>query len=131
MKIDAKRAFLSSNHLIARLGNRVIAVTGDALSKLFLIERSFVRTRLKQFSLTRMTLAADIGDRSYARWRRAMITVAIVAGRGRQILFLVQSLRMNAGLVFDVLIAWNPEAAHVVRTGMALRAGLGDVSWIN
>ena len=120
MTVDAERAFLSSNHLIARLGNRVIAVAGDALGELPLIESRFMRAGLKKLSLTRMTLAADIGNRSDARWRRAMITVAIVAGRGRQILFFVQSFRMNAGLVLDVLIAWNSEAAHVVRTGMAL-----------
>ena len=79
-----------------------------------------MRAGLEKLSLARMTLAADISHRSNARWRRAMITMAIVAGRRRQILFFVQSFRMNAGLVFDVLIAGNSEAAHVVRTGVAL-----------
>src|SRR2546428_12791201 len=115
MTVDAERAFLTSNHLIAGLGNRVIAVAGDALGELLLIESRLVRAGLEKLSLARVTLATDIGDRSNARWRRAMITIAIVAGRRRQLMSFIESFRMHAGIVFDVLIAENPEAAHVVR----------------
>src|ERR1043165_7280644 len=43
MTIDAQRALLRADHRIARLENRVIAVTRNALAKLLVIESFFVR----------------------------------------------------------------------------------------
>src|SRR5436190_20683458 len=79
MAVDAKCALLGSNQLIDRLGNRVIAMAGNALGELPLVESCLVWTGLEKFSLSRMALAADIGDRSNA-WRHGpVITVAGVA----------------------------------------------------
>src|SRR3954471_21219762 len=84
--IDAERALLCSNQRIIGFENRVIAVTGDALAQLLVIEGCLVRARLKKFSLARVTLAADVGYRSDAWRRRTVIAVTVVTRRGRQIL---------------------------------------------
>ena len=42
----------------------MIAMAGNALTKLFLIKCGLVRTGLKQLSLASVTLAADVGYRS-------------------------------------------------------------------
>src|SRR6185437_6655533 len=60
-----------------------------------------------------------------------MIPMTIVTGRRRQILFIVESLRMNALLIFVVLIARYIESAHVVSTGMTLGARFSNVRRIN
>src|SRR5256714_5536309 len=51
MAVDAERALLRADHRVAWFRNRVIAVTGDALAKLLVVESLLVRTGLKQLSL--------------------------------------------------------------------------------
>ena len=129
--IDAKRALLRPDQRVIRFEDRVIAVTSDALAKLFVIERFLVRTRLKQFRLPRMTLAADIRDRRDARRRGAVIAMTVVARRRRQILLHVNRVGVDAGLVFRVLVARNAKRLHVIGARMTLRAGFGDVRRID
>jgi len=129
--VDAERACACAEHLIARLGDRMITVAGYAFAKPFLIKSSFVGAGLEQFSLTPMTLAADIRHRSDARRCRAMIAMTIVTGWRRQILFFIKSLRMNALLILVVLIARYFESPHVISAGMTLGARFGNVRRIN
>ena len=120
MTVDAKRALLGSNHLIPRPGDRVIAVTGKALGKLLLIESGFVRAGLKKLSLARMALPTDIRYRGNTWWRRAVITMTIVARGRRQVLFFIERFGMDTGLVLRILIIGNPEPPHIVSAGVAL-----------
>src|SRR2546423_12968253 len=127
MTVDAERSLLCANHLIVWFEDRVVAVTGDALAQLSLIEGSLVRTRLKQLSLPRVTLPAHVGNRSNAGRRRAVIAMTVVAGRRGQILLFVNGFGVHTGLVFLVLVARNSKRAHVIRARVTLRAGLGNV----
>src|SRR6266516_3095313 len=78
-----------------------------------------------------MTLTADIRHRSDAWRRSAMVAMTIVAGRRRKILFVVECFRVNAGLVFRILVARDSERPHVVRARVTLGASVGDVRGID
>src|ERR1041384_6007331 len=56
-----------------------------------------------------------------------MISVTVVARRRRKILFIIQGLGVDAGLVLVVLIVWDVVALHVVRISVTRSAGLCDV----
>lgn len=128
---DADRLLARADHFIARLGDEVVAVALNTFSELTLVKRRFVRTGLKQFSLSPMTRPADVRDRSDT-WRCcAMIAMTIVAGRCGQILLLIESFGVNTLLIFLVLIARNSEPTHVIRAGVTLGARLGNVRRID
>src|ERR1041385_7368355 len=76
MAVDAERALLRANHLVTGFWNRVIAVAGDALAKLLIVESLFVRTGLEKLSLSRVALATDVSHRGNAGRRRTVIPVA-------------------------------------------------------
>ena len=128
---DADGLLARADHFVAGLSDEMITVALNAFTELTLIKRRFVRTDLEQLSLARMARPADIRDRSYSRRRRAMIAMTIVAGRRGEVLSFIKSLGVDARLVICILIARNPEPAHVVRVGMTFGACFGDVRRIN
>src|SRR5262245_31277633 len=93
----------NAKHFIAWSLNTVIIVALYTLADLHQPKRSLMWTRLKETCLTNVALPADICHRSQSRRRSSVIPVAVVACGCREILLIVQSLRMHACFVFVVL----------------------------
>jgi hypothetical protein len=74
-----------SQHLIVRLCHGMIAVTRGAARDAHLDEDWGVDALVEEVRLHRVTLATDIAYPRAPPWRGAVIAMAVVAGRGREI----------------------------------------------
>ena len=60
-----------------------------------------------------------------------MIAMTVIAGRGREIQFLVQRLGMNAAHVFRQLVRWYFVRIHVAGIDMATSACFRHSQWVH
>ena len=78
-----------------------------------------------------MALAAHIGNRSQPWRSSAMIAVTIIAGGSRNVLTIIERLRVHAGFVLLELIGGNLVWFHVIGAAVALAACLGNIDRID
>jgi hypothetical protein len=87
-----------------------------------------VGTVVEEIRLHGVTLSADIPYPRDPRRRRAVIAMAVVAGRRRQIALRRHQFPVNALLILFDLIGRNLVPRHVVFIGVTATASFGDTS---
>ena len=60
-----------------------------------------------------------------------MIAMAVIAGRGREVVLFIQGLRMYARFIFVELVVSDPIRGHMFGIRMTFRTRLGYVQRIN
>ena len=78
-----------------------------------------------------MALTTDIAHPRYARWRCAMVAVAIVAGWGRQVAFIYHHPPVHAFLVIRQLVGGNFVRRHVLGVGVTRPACVSNMQRMN
>ena len=131
MACGADGRLVIAKHRIGRMNDVVILVTRQAVADPESIKDRLVRTLLKEFGLAHVTCSTHVRNRCRSRRSCAMIAVAVIAGRGREIQFLVQRLGMNAAHVFRQLVGWYFVRIHVVRIDMATTACFRHPQWVH
>jgi hypothetical protein len=96
------------------------------------LERRRLRARPEEIGLATVALPADEGDGLDARRRRAVVAMAVVAGRCAEILAIEQEFGVNAAAPPGVLVDGHRAAIrqsiarHSRRVGVAAGAGVRD-----
>src|SRR6185436_16952035 len=107
-------------HFVAGGCDAVVAVALDALPNLHRVEHHLVRAGLKELRLPHVALTTDIGDGSKAGRRGAVVAVAIIASRRREILSFIQRCCVHTAFVLVVLVGWDLVSLHVLGVGVTL-----------
>lgn len=105
----------------------MVAMTFQAFAALQPIERFLVRTLLKELGLTAVTLPANVGYRRQTGRYGAMITMAVVTRRCREVVLLVKGFGVNAVLVLRKLIGRDIVPLHMLAAGVTLCARFRDI----
>ena len=128
--MDANRFVAGAHPIVRRLQNLVVGVALHAARQAHLGKSGLMGTFFKKLLVERVAGATDIGDRSHARRSCAVVAVARGAGRGGSVAAR-ERLGVHAIGVQRELVRGNVVALHVRGVRVALRAGAGDVGWIN
>ena len=120
----AHRLIAGRQHHVTGLHDRVVAVTGRATGSTHLREDFAMVALVEQLGIDRMALPAHVCNRGHAGRRGAMIAVAIVACRRREIALLADHLPVNALVILLELIGRNFVRRHIIGVGMAGATGV-------
>src|SRR5690349_12680124 len=129
--LRAKRSGARADIFVGWMNNGVVAVAGDTAGKPGAMKRLFVRALFVELRLEHVAIRADVLHGIDAGRRSPVVAVAGGAGGRAEIAANDQRFVVNAGLILGKLIGGNPIRFHVVRIGVAARAGLGDVQRIH
>jgi len=104
----------ASEHVVRRTQDPVVAMASLALGNAQAIEGSPMRAPGEKVASAGMALSADKGHRADLRRRGAMIAVTIIANRRGKVLFFVEGLSVDTGLVFFNLVGREAVGPHII-----------------
>src|SRR5450759_2251415 len=109
--------------LVSSGNNLVITMTGFAFGELPIVEGFLMGTCREQISIEGVAGSAYFRDGFYSRRRSAMVTMTIVARRGRNIIFLKKCYAVYAPGKLFKLVGWNLVRLHCLGVAVAMRTG--------